>query len=128
MLEPDEGKLSSPVLRGLAPSNGGWLLGLIIRGTHPWTAKDQGSERLVRDSEVIQLGNLTVTASAFVGTSPDELEKNRIRAEVCEEKECGLASRLRVYGPQRSVLVKRCSGRLLAIVPETFRAFTSFLK
>jgi hypothetical protein len=27
MLEPDEGKLSSPVLRGLAPSNGGWLLG-----------------------------------------------------------------------------------------------------
>ena len=27
MLEPDDGKLSSPVLRGLAPSNGGWLLG-----------------------------------------------------------------------------------------------------
>ena len=27
MLEPDEGKLSSPVLRGLAPSNGGGLLG-----------------------------------------------------------------------------------------------------
>ena len=27
MLEPDEGKLSSPVLRGPAPSNGGWLLG-----------------------------------------------------------------------------------------------------
>jgi hypothetical protein len=26
-LEPDDGKLSSPVLRGLAPSNGGWLLG-----------------------------------------------------------------------------------------------------
>ena len=29
MLEPDDGKLSSPVLRGLAPSNGGWLLGKI---------------------------------------------------------------------------------------------------
>jgi hypothetical protein len=27
MLEPDEGKLSSPVLRGPAPSNGGWPLG-----------------------------------------------------------------------------------------------------
>jgi hypothetical protein len=27
MLEPDEAKVSSPVLRGLAPSNGGWLLG-----------------------------------------------------------------------------------------------------
>src|SRR5262249_55660163 len=27
VLEPDEGKLSSPVLRGLAPSNGGGLLG-----------------------------------------------------------------------------------------------------
>jgi len=27
MLEPDDGKLSSPVLRGLAPSNGGRLLG-----------------------------------------------------------------------------------------------------
>jgi len=27
MLEPDEGKLSSPLLSGLAPSNGGWLLG-----------------------------------------------------------------------------------------------------
>jgi hypothetical protein len=27
MLEPDDGKLSSPVLSGLAPSNGGWLLG-----------------------------------------------------------------------------------------------------
>jgi hypothetical protein len=26
-LEPDEGKLSRPVLRGLAPSNGGQLLG-----------------------------------------------------------------------------------------------------
>ena len=30
MLEPDEGKLSSPVLRGLAPSNGGWPLGLSV--------------------------------------------------------------------------------------------------
>src|SRR5260370_5262243 len=30
MLEPDDGKLSSPVLRGLAPSNGGWLLGQSI--------------------------------------------------------------------------------------------------
>jgi hypothetical protein len=29
MLEPDEAKVSSPVLRGLAPSNGGWLLGRI---------------------------------------------------------------------------------------------------
>ena len=27
MLEPDEAKVSSPVLRGLAPSNGGGLLG-----------------------------------------------------------------------------------------------------
>jgi hypothetical protein len=27
MLEPDERKLSSPVLRGPAPSNGGWPLG-----------------------------------------------------------------------------------------------------
>jgi len=27
MLEPDEAKVSSPVLRGLAPSNGGWPLG-----------------------------------------------------------------------------------------------------
>ena len=25
--EPDDGKLSRPVLRGPAPSNGGWLLG-----------------------------------------------------------------------------------------------------
>jgi hypothetical protein len=32
MLEPDDGKLSSPVLRGLAPSNGGWLLGLRPEG------------------------------------------------------------------------------------------------
>ncbi|MGB7461761.1 MAG: hypothetical protein WBW14_02590, partial [Candidatus Acidiferrum sp.] len=38
----------------------------------------------------------------FVGTNSAELEKNPIRAE---EKECGLASRLRAYGPQRSVLV-----------------------
>ena len=29
MLEPDDGKLSSPVLRGLAPSNGGRLLGTL---------------------------------------------------------------------------------------------------
>src|ERR1022692_3436460 len=29
MLEPDDGKLSSPVLRGLAPSNGGRLLGAL---------------------------------------------------------------------------------------------------
>jgi hypothetical protein len=28
MLEPDDGKLSSPVLRGLAPSNGGRPLGV----------------------------------------------------------------------------------------------------
>jgi len=27
VLEPDEAKVSSPVLRGLAPSNGGGLLG-----------------------------------------------------------------------------------------------------
>jgi hypothetical protein len=26
--EPDDGKLSRPVLRGPAPSNGGWLLGI----------------------------------------------------------------------------------------------------
>src|ERR1700730_11688820 len=30
-LEPDEGKLSRPVLRGLAPSNGGRLLGIDLR-------------------------------------------------------------------------------------------------
>ncbi len=28
MLEPDEAKVSRPVLRGLAPSNGGWPLGI----------------------------------------------------------------------------------------------------
>jgi len=27
VLEPDDGKLSRPVLRGPAPSDGGWLLG-----------------------------------------------------------------------------------------------------
>jgi hypothetical protein len=32
MLEPDEGKLSSPVLRGPAPSNGGWPLGKNAKG------------------------------------------------------------------------------------------------
>jgi hypothetical protein len=31
MLEPDDGKLSSPVPRGLAPSNGGRLLGCMNR-------------------------------------------------------------------------------------------------
>ena len=30
--EPDEGKLSRPVLRGPAPSNGGWLLGELHEG------------------------------------------------------------------------------------------------
>lgn len=29
MLEPDEAKVSRPVLRGPAPSNGGWLLGTV---------------------------------------------------------------------------------------------------
>jgi len=33
MLEPDEGELSSPVLRGPAPSNGGWPLGRNAKGT-----------------------------------------------------------------------------------------------
>jgi hypothetical protein len=33
MLEPDDGKLSSPVLRGLAPSNGGRPLGCTSRCT-----------------------------------------------------------------------------------------------
>ena len=31
MLEPDDGKLSSPVPRGLAPSDGGRLLGYMSR-------------------------------------------------------------------------------------------------
>jgi hypothetical protein len=34
-LEPDEGKLSRPVLRGLAPSNGGRLLGVKARRGGP---------------------------------------------------------------------------------------------
>ena len=37
MLEPDEGKLSSPVLRGPAPSNGGWPLGKNVKGLTCWT-------------------------------------------------------------------------------------------
>ena len=37
MLEPDEGKLSSPVLRGPAPSNGGWPLGKIGKVLTCWT-------------------------------------------------------------------------------------------
>ena len=36
MLEPDEGKLSSPVLRGPAPSNGGWPLGKNAKGLTCW--------------------------------------------------------------------------------------------
>src|SRR5215813_10378461 len=36
VLEPDEGKLSSPVLRGLAPSNGGGLLGKNANGLTCW--------------------------------------------------------------------------------------------
>ena len=35
MLEPDDGKLSSPVLRGLAPSNGGRPLGSMSRWATP---------------------------------------------------------------------------------------------
>ena len=38
MLEPDEAKVSSPVLRGLAPSNGGWLLGA-WRVREPWSGR-----------------------------------------------------------------------------------------
>ena len=37
MLEPDEGKLSSPVLRGPAPSDGGWPLGKIGKVLTCWT-------------------------------------------------------------------------------------------
>jgi hypothetical protein len=37
MLEPDEGKLSSPVLRGPAPSNGGWPLGKNEKVLTCWT-------------------------------------------------------------------------------------------
>jgi hypothetical protein len=36
MLEPDEGKLSSPVLRGPAPSNGGWPLGKNVKRLTCW--------------------------------------------------------------------------------------------
>jgi hypothetical protein len=60
----------------------------------------------------------------FVGTNSAELEKNPIRAE---EKECGLASRLRVYGPQRSVLVNvgqsclKHFGRLLRSLSKSLR-------
>ena len=36
-LEPDDGKLSRPVLRGLAPSNGGRLLGIVsLRHLFGW--------------------------------------------------------------------------------------------
>jgi hypothetical protein len=39
MLEPDDGKLSSPVLRGLAPSNGGRLLGGFARRWNVWAGR-----------------------------------------------------------------------------------------
>jgi len=48
MLEPDEGKLSSPVLRGLAPSNGGWPLGIqATDGTRTFTPLDSQPCRLL---------------------------------------------------------------------------------
>jgi hypothetical protein len=50
VLEPDEGKLSSPVPRGLAPSNGGGLLGeahsrLRAFGDDVWRAFDKTVRR-----------------------------------------------------------------------------------
>ena len=36
MLEPDDGKLSRPVLRGPAPSDGGWLLGKNVKRLTCW--------------------------------------------------------------------------------------------
>jgi hypothetical protein len=66
--------------------------------------------------------------SAFVDTNPDELEKNLIRAEVCGGER--MRSSFAIASVRASAVSagQRCSGRLLAIVPETFRAFTSFLK
>ena len=43
MLEPDEAKVSSPVLRGPAPSNGGWPLGTIGREITPREAQTLAS-------------------------------------------------------------------------------------
>lgn len=93
--------------------------------------------------------------SAFLGTNPDELEKNLIRAEVCGGE--GMRSCFAMASVRGSAVCagQRCSGRLLAIdksgeeirqgwplsapirlqlklitpehEPETFRAFPSFL-
>jgi hypothetical protein len=96
----------------------------------------------------------TTQYKRVVGTNPDELEKNqrassytisfgisrmciarrRLRMNLirAEEKECGLASRLRVYGLQRSVLVNVVAegvwqsclkhfGRLLRSLSRSFR-------
>ena len=48
MLEPDEAKVSRPVLRGLAPSNGGWPLGTqAIDGARTCTLLDSQHCRLL---------------------------------------------------------------------------------
>jgi hypothetical protein len=43
VLEPDDGKLSRPVLRGLDPSNGVRLLGDNLAGAHRADAQQRGS-------------------------------------------------------------------------------------
>jgi hypothetical protein len=48
MLEPDEAKVSRPVLRGLALSNGGWPLGRRHAGRVHKLAILRKAERLIR--------------------------------------------------------------------------------
>ena len=57
MPEPDEGKLSSPVLRGPAPSNGGWPLGRNVK-------------RIIWQQRFGVLKHFAFSGSSNVGSAP----------------------------------------------------------